>query len=127
MPAITENQSNTHLFHVAACKALDDKTLTLTLTVPGGNVTLNFDSSTKMRHVAAVILAAMPTEDTVKEVVVVVDDDEDDDDQADKESSDEDSASNSDSGESEGGEESDYDSIGDVGLTQEIAFCSSRL
>ena len=59
--------TNTHLFHVMAVKSIDNRTLTLS--VPGGTVTLNFDSRSKMRHVAAVIIDATPKEKDPEEDV----------------------------------------------------------
>ena len=124
MPSTTTNQ-NTHLFHVLGAMAVDDTTLTLN--VPGGNLTLHFESRDKMRHVAAIIIAATPSEYEEPTVVESEPESEPDEDSGAEESEPEEDSGAQDAGStasgSEAGEaESSFESIGDVGLTQELNF-----
>ena len=50
------NNTNTILLHANAVRSIDDQTLAVD--VPGGTLTLIFGSRDKMRHTAAVVIAA---------------------------------------------------------------------
>ena len=134
----TTNQSNTLLLHANSVRSIDDQTLAVD--VPGGMLTLIFTSRDAMRHTASVIIAAtdLSAPVTIDELAVAfqastvdlipripvgtgcaaasaaVDESEDEDTATEDEESGLPNLNDDDTDATE--------SIGDVGLTQELNF-----